>query len=202
MIKNIIFDFGNVLYEIAPERTMAEFAKLSAKPELIKNYSVRKFGSTEIFLHFEKGKISSAKFRDFIRKELFISASDEELDKAWNLTLIGLFPDSVPIINEFKNKFCIALLSNTNEIHYNFFEHQCIELFAAFQQCFFSHKLGMRKPDENIYINLLNKLKYQPSETLFVDDTIDNIETAAELGIHTYLVSEDNPLSELIHIVE
>ena len=62
--------------------------------------------------------------------------------------------------------------------------------FIRFQNCFeifyLSYEMGMRKPDAEIFEFILDENKLEPSETLFVDDTKENIDTAAFLGIRTW----------------
>lgn len=201
MIKNCIFDFGGVLFKIAPERSIKAFRNLSGRGDFFTGEELKHILSKRGFLLYENGKISSSQFRDFLRDELYITADDSEIDKAWNLTLIEKFDFASSIVEEIKSRYKIALLSNTNEIHYNYFEPQCRDLFARFDRCFFSHHMKMRKPDGEIFETLLEEMNYKPEETIFIDDSEINIKAAVGLGLATYHVADKNKLSDLINVL-
>ena len=201
MIKNCIFDFGGVLYKIDPGRSIRAFIALSKQKDIFKPAELKNVMSKPGFQLYESGKIPSAEFRDFIRKELSISADDQTIDRAWNLTLIEKYDFADRIIDEIKPGFNLVLLSNTNEIHYEFFEPQCRDLFSKFDRCFFSHELKTRKPEYEIFEVLLKTMKFKAEETIFIDDSIINIEAAAKLGFATYHINDKNKLDDLFGII-
>jgi len=55
----------------------------------------------------------------------------------------------------------------------------------------------MRKPHKDIYEYVLNKEHLIPEETLFIDDSAQNLVPAKELGINTYLMKIDEELTTL-----
>lgn len=88
-------------------------------------------------------------------------------------------------------KYRLFLLSNTDSIHINTFEQRVgTSFYSDFYQCFekvyFSFEMGMRKPDSEIYLTLLNKHELQPKRTLFIDDKKENTDAAQALGIHVW----------------
>ncbi|MCK5742026.1 MAG: HAD family phosphatase [Chlorobi bacterium] len=201
MIRNCIFDFGGVLYKIDPGRSVKSFIALSDRKEQFKAAELENILSRSGFNLYESGKISSAEFREFIRKELSVSTDDETIDRAWNLTLVEKYDFADKIIDETKSAFNLVLLSNTNEIHYEFFEPQCRDLFSKFDRCFFSHELKTRKPEAEIFEIILRTMKYEAEETMFIDDSIINIEAAAKLGLATYHINDKNKLVDLFELI-
>jgi glucose-1-phosphatase len=187
MIKNYIFDFGGVLYEINPKKTLEEFCRISQNKELFnfKNYSY--FIQHPVFSEYEKGMISTNEFRNMIKKEFSLRASNSEFDNAWNLTLIGLYTDTVNHIKKFFRYGRVFLLSNTSELHHKKFSPECNELFPLFEKCFFSHQIGLAKPDIKIFKYVIDELKIDKTETLFIDDSPINIEQADIFGLNTFL---------------
>ncbi|MFP4527755.1 MAG: HAD family hydrolase [Candidatus Kapaibacterium sp.] len=199
-IHNIIFDFGGVLYDIDPRLSLGEFARLSGRHDILGQPPSHDFEENVIF-PFEKGGISAGAFRNAIRRELDFEAPDSEIDRAWNATLIGVRPDSMRLIGELCNAFNLYILSNTNEIHHSKFAPECKELFSMFGNKYFSFKVGMRKPDREIFEYLLNTEKIAPQESLFIDDTAENISAAEDCGIKALHLSGCASLSELLHNV-
>jgi putative hydrolase of the HAD superfamily len=199
-IKNIIFDFGGVLYELDYLKSSIELAKLSSNPDILQSLTLNEF--IDISSDFEKGLINSHQFRDLIKSLYCITADNQSFDKAWNSMLLGLKYESLSFLKQLKNKFRITLLSNSNQIHYEYFYHECEEMLNCFEKLFFSFHIGMRKPDKEIYEYVCQKMNYLPEETIFVDDGIRNIEGAELSNLKTYHFSSETTLSDLLHSIE
>ena len=88
-------------------------------------------------------------------------------------------------------KYRLFLLSNTDSIHIERFQHKAgITFYRDFYKCFekvyFSYELGMRKPDAAIFEFVIKEHNLSPKNTLFVDDNFENIESAQKLGLQTW----------------
>lgn len=197
-IKNIIFDYGNVIFLIDFKRTQHTFTELGIK-------NVERFfdhtGHDPLFDEFEKGNISSAEFRDGIRKITGSpNLSDNEIDNAWNTLLLGVPPVNHEILLKAKEKYRTFLLSNNNEIHYNWImgylktEYNIDSNAVFFEKDYYSHLMGMRKPHPEIFEQVLTENKLDPSETLFIDDSPQHLRTADKLGLQTYLLTQPETL--------
>jgi putative hydrolase of the HAD superfamily len=201
MVKNIIFDLGVVLLDIDFQRTMNEFEKLGISNihEIYTGYEQK-----EIFDKFDKGLISMEEFRDEIRRQIKIPASDEMIDHAWNAMIIEFPPERINMLISIKNRFRTFLLSNTNAIHFPVYNKQLNERFDIanlsdlFEQAYYSYRLGLRKPDKEIFELVLNENKLIPAETLFIDDSPQHIATAVSLGINTCLVKPPQTVVDCI----
>ena len=201
-IKNIIFDYGNVIFLIDFKRTQHTFTELGIK-------NVERFfdhkGHDPLFDEFEKGNISSADFRDGIRRITGSqNLSDQQIDNAWNTLLIGVPPVNHEILLKAKEKYRTFLLSNNNEIHYTWImdylkrEHHISSNSVFFERDYYSHLMGMRKPHPDIFEQVLSENNLMPDETLFIDDSPQHIETGKRLGLHTYLLSYPETLEEFM----
>ncbi len=196
MIKNLIFDCGGVVFDVDYERSFFEFKKLSRNPKLFDQLSV--FGFKHIASDYETGKQSSQDFLVDIRKKLDLDATDEQIIDAWNSMLVGYLDQSVVVINQLKSQFKVALFSNTNEIHYNTFSPICDKLLKLFDNTYFSHQIGMKKPNLESFEFVLMDANYLPNETIFIDDSAENIEAAKKLGIGTIHYTQDWNFDKLI----
>jgi putative hydrolase of the HAD superfamily len=197
--KNLIFDFGGVLYNIDYFASIKALARLSDFPERLDLMPLADI--MNLPADFEKGLISSEFFRDYLRKNYHIRTDDFSIDSAWNAMLLGLKPESVQFISSLKNKYRIYLLSNTNIIHYNYFFTESKELFEQFDKVFLSYEINMRKPDVEIYDFVCNSLEILPKECLFIDDSESNIIGAERAGLNTYHFTSDKALSDLLHTI-
>ena len=197
-IKNIIFDYGNVIFMIDFIKTQKAFEKLGiVNPEKLFAHA----GHASFFDEFEKGNITAAEFRNHIRAAAQQPhLTDIEIDNAWNSLLIGVPDGYHHILSQAKERYRTFLLSNNNEIHYNaiitYLQNTCNidnnHLF--FEKDYYSHLLKMRKPNKDIFEFVLDNHQLQPSETLFIDDSPQHILTAKEMGFKTHLMEPNDNL--------
>ena len=66
-----------------------------------------------------------------------------------------------------------------------------IDIENYFEKVYYSYEMGKRKPDEDIFVQVLQENKLIPDETLLIDDSLPNIETARSLGMQTLLVERN-----------
>jgi putative hydrolase of the HAD superfamily len=198
-IKNIIFDLGGVIMDIDYRLTQHAFEMLGITgfQELFAQHH-----SSEIFVKLETGKISDEDFYNEFRKETKTNVTDEQIITAWNAMLIGFSAEKINLLKTLKSKYNTFLFSNTNQIHHAAFHKIFYEKFGhadfdnLFHKVYYSHKIGLRKPLPESSIFILNEQKIKPEETLFIDDTLINIEAAKKLGLQTiYLVAPKNLLN-------
>ena len=187
MIKNIIFDFGDVFINLdktATFREMQKFGLNSITPEL-----------DSLCKNYEKGLISSTLFLSET-SAIFPKASKQELTKAWNAILLDFPSHRLNYVESIASKEShrLFLLSNTNELHIDFVRKQMGEVdFNRFKNLFekfyLSHEIHMRKPDREIFDFVLDENGLNPVETLFIDDTAENIQTALQLKINCWHIN-------------
>lgn len=187
-VKNIIFDLGWVIVNIDYSLTEKAFEKFGVKD--FKNiYSQKQ--QQKLFDDFETGKISSDEFRKTLKESIPKKISDADFDNAWNVMLLDLPAERIHLLEKLKKKYRLFLLSNTNEIHIHTFSNYLQKTFGfknlehIFEKEYLSYKIGLRKPDPKIFSYVLREEKMKPSETLFIDDSIQHIESAAKVGLKT-----------------
>ncbi len=202
-IKNIIFDYGNVIFRIDFKRTQHSFTELGIK-------NVERFfahtGHDPLFDEFEQGLISSDEFRDGIRRITEQPGlTNEQIDKAWNTLLIGVPDGTHEVLLKAKKKYRTFLLSNNNEIHYKWImeylknEFNLLSNEVFFEKDYYSHLMKMRKPNPDIFQFLLDAHDLKPEETLFIDDSPQHLKTAANLGLQTHLLTADETLQGYLY---
>lgn len=198
-IKNIIFDFGGVIIDIDEQLTINEFVKLgisdiakAKSPEFI-----------ELIRKFEKGIFTPDIFRNKLRDFLDISATDQEIDDAWNALLFDIPAERLKIIENVKKNYNIYLLSNSNEIHYDLYVRDLqlrfgyTEFNELFHQAYFSFDLHLSKPEPEIYEFIMYQEALNPQETLFIDDKSENINAAKKLGFQTYQLKKPQRIRDI-----
>ena len=183
MIKNIVFDFGDIFINLDKEATFKELAKLGVDQITDEMLAIAH--------QYEKGEITTNDFIDFFYQNFKINKSD--LVRAWNAILLDFPKHRLQFLKELvaSDKYRLFLLSNTNEMHIEWIRNNWgIEVFQDFKNCFeqfyLSHEIHFRKPNADIYEFVLNENKLKAEETFFIDDTLENTMAAEKVGIKTW----------------
>ena len=187
-VKNIIFDLGGVFMNLDYQKMEQAFIDLG-----IVNFSelFTQHHSSPLFEDLETGKITNKDFYDQLRKISGVNISDAAIKDAWNAILLDFPKERLDWLSEIKKKYKIYLFSNTNQIHYDAFietfrKQTGIEDFNQyFIKAYYSQTLGLRKPYAAAYQKVLDEQNIIASETLFIDDTLKNIEGAKAVGLQT-----------------
>ncbi len=200
-IKNIIFDLGGVIINLAPELTTLEFDKLSEIPFQKAFNSPLK---TQLFDRFEKGQMGEVDFFEKLKKELRFHGSYQDMLKAWNAMLLGVPDSRLDLLVQAKLNYRTFLLSNTNEAHVAAFENDLYHtngvkhLSDYFEETYYSCRIGMIKPDREIFEFVLHRNKLKASETVFIDDSPQHVKGAGECSINAYLMQPNMDIEELL----
>lgn len=196
-ILNIFIDFGGVLYNIDIQRTIDAFAGYS---ELTTDKIINMVGNP-IFSEYERGEISTDQFRSRAKEIFQLNCSDDQFDEAWNATLVSKIETAESDIEEFKRFGRVFLLSNTNELHLNQFRPECQRLFSLFDALFFSHELGLSKPDPRIFKLVMDRTGSPSEYCVFIDDIKENVATASKCGMFS-LQLDSGRVSRFLHTVK
>ncbi len=193
-IPNIVFDLGGVLLNINPENSVNQFKAIGLTDTSRIQHEYRENG---LFDRLEKGELSPKAFRNQIRQYIDAEVSDQEIDHAWNAMLLDFPHERLLLLQELRKTHKIFLLSNTNIIHWEYYTQKLkeiygVELSDCFEKDYFSHDMGLRKPDTNIYQELLRAENLKAEETLFIDDMYSNVEAARRVGMIAHHLDLEN----------
>lgn len=188
--KNIILDLGGVIIDIDPLKAVEAFANYAYKAgngDI--NQLYEKIVTGTLLMDYEKGKVSDDEFRSALNHRLDLELSDMKFDEAFNALLLDYTTDRLKLLTELKKTHNIYLLSNTCHIHYQFYNNLLKEKYGyadlkdLFDKTFLSFEMGLRKPDTKIYKTALDQAHIKAEETIFIDDSLQNVEAAEVVGI-------------------
>ncbi len=190
-IKNIIFDFGNVLMDLDLPAIERHFQKCwgdqadAARARLVEH---------RVFDLYEKGGLSTEEFVEAVRFAATPVLTEAQVLEAWNSIFIGMPGHRFDFLLQLRKQYKVFLLSNINALHerwiadYMLREHRISDYeIRFFDGVYFSHLIRLRKPDRVIYEYLLEDAELHPDETIFFDDLEINVEAARHTGIHAFL---------------
>lgn len=199
MIKNIIFDIGNVILNFDITKVLPKFT--NNKDE--QNFIIDNIINSPEWLKY--GLIDTG----YISKEQAIEIvcdrtnhiNDKLVNYFWNHYNDYSYIDSkvVEIIKSLKNNgYNIYLLSNINQHTYDVIKSN--EIFDIIDGYVLSYQVHKIKPYKGIYKELIDKYNIDVKESLFIDDNLNNINTANELGILGNKIEPDN-IESIINIL-
>lgn len=200
-IKNIIFDLGGIILNIDFQLSVEEFKKLGFDSfgKVLDDYLLNNF-----FHNFEKGLTSEKEFIIKISEISSKTISESQFYNAWNKMILDFPSERIEAIQNLRKNYKLFLLSNTNIIHYNLYNKIFSNNFnlpgleSLFDKAYFSHQIGMRKPDLEIFEFVLRENNLISTETLFIDDFTENIESANKTGIKTLQIKTNDEFNKKI----
>jgi HAD superfamily hydrolase (TIGR01509 family) len=169
-----VFDLGNVLIFVHEERFLDRL-RASCRPAAPVEEAFRE--------HYEGARVDRGgdfeSLHPLLVRDLGLTLSPAELRLAWQ-DIFSLNPPMVEFVRALpRPRF---MLSNTNAPHVGRIGEQWPELFPLFDECVFSHEVGMRKPDPAIFRHVESLSGRPAAEHVFVDDLPELVAGARAVG--------------------
>lgn len=179
MIRNIVFDLGNVLLNFDPDSYLDE---LGYSGEIKERLKAEIFG-TEEWLLLDRGTITQAEaLKSWKNRNQDLKDKIEDVMDGWE-AILSLKADTLKILKSLSAKdYNLYILSNFHKQAFNYVIEK-FDFFNYFDGRIISADIGMIKPESEIYDHLLNKFNLKADETLFIDDSKKNIKAALKKGI-------------------
>lgn len=200
-VDAIIFDFGNVLIDLDYPRVIREFSEVAQKNQ----HEIEELVVTApILQRFERGMSTPEEFRAEINGLLGTQLPEAQFDRIWNSMLLKVPKARMRKVLEIGKRYDTYILSNSNIIHELAFEEMIMEATGRasirdfVKEVYFSHEIGMRKPNLNAYEHVIEDIDNYPSRMLFLDDRLDNVEAAQKAGMKAVQIFDpDSQLDQL-----
>ena len=179
MIKNIIFDLSEVIISgfHKTEEIIEKNTNIKAEEFLAKRREVE-----DIFLEAMKGKYTEDEYIETLIKNTNWNVKKEIIKKSIRQNLDTKIEGTMKVIEKLKEKYNLILVSDHIQ---EWAEHilSTNKELEIFKSKYFSYEYGMLKEDEGTFKYILEKEKILPSETIFIDDNITNVQMANRVGM-------------------
>lgn len=200
-IRNLIFDLGNVILNIDTKLSEIAFAKYGMN-DFEKLYTLA--SQNELFDRLEVGSITENEFYDEFRRVTGCKLDNKTLEQCWDALIMDFPSARIEMLKRLKNegKYRTFILSNTNIIHYRFYTAMLKRtrgvdgLESLVEHAYFSHEIGLKKPNRDIFDYVVEHSHIKPEESIFIDDNEANIKAANALGFNTIFL-KDNDMENL-----
>lgn len=194
-ISVVIFDLGKVIFDFDLLKFTSAFSKKTSK----KGEDIKKliFEYWDLAASLETGKINTLEFYEQLAASTHYSGSYNEFSVIWN-DIFKPIPGTIEILAHTAKKNKIAILSNTNELHFQYLKTMYPQVFLLFSDFHLSYQMGLRKPDNKIYEEVIKYYGTAPDQLFFTDDLQINVDAAKDAGIKAYqFTSPANLLQDL-----
>lgn len=187
MIRNLIFDFGNVLFDLDIDKIPQNFSRLLGQqyPAALAHLHHHR-----IFDLYETGGLSTPDFVETLRYAADPPLTEAQVVEVWNSIFLGMPSRRFEMLLQLRQRYNVFLLSNINDLHerwiadYMAREHHIRDFEATyFDGVYYSHLIRLRKPNREIYEYVLADAELVPEECVFFDDMAINVEAARQVGI-------------------
>jgi glucose-1-phosphatase len=181
-IAGILFDIGGVLVALDGAPCLAKLLRVEPHHESLHAMWI---ASPSVVAH-ETGKIEAAAFAAGVVADLGLPVTADGFLQDFSNWPTGLLPGAVQLLDEIPDTYHVAALSNTSALHWE--KIRVMGLVDRFDQTYLSHQIGYLKPATEAFLVALEGMGLSPSELLFLDDGVRNIDAAVKLGMHAHLV--------------
>ena len=188
--KNIIFDLGGVILDINMQKALNGFAALGL-PESELRFDVGE--AAELMHRYQLGHFTTDEFCKFVAAKCNPGTTPEQVADAWNSICLGIPERKLNAIKALKQRANVYLLSNTNDLHWQYcLDHwfnangnRCEDFF---DKVFLSQDMHLEKPHSEIFEQVI---KVTGTDAIFLDDNLDNVNAAKNCGIHAVHITPD-----------
>ena len=183
MITWFLFDLGNCLIKLAYERVLANVCR---------DASVNRDQLIEIleqpggYRDMERGAVTFRELYELLCDKAGYRGTTLDLRRVWSDFFDGPIPGMEALLDQIREKYRVAFLSNSNEVHAEVIPRQFATLFRNDDRFIFSHRFRVAKPDPEIFRRALEVIGALPQHVVFVDDLLENVLAARSIAIRSF----------------
>ena len=192
-----LFDLGNTVIKLAYERVLAGICR---EATVSRDELVELLEDAGGYRDMERGAVTFWTFYEFLTERAGYRGSIRDLHTIWSDFFDGPVPGIEEVLDRVREKYRVAFLSNSNEIHAEVIPRVFAALFRPEDRFIFSHRFRVAKPDPEIFRRALEVVGALPKHAVFVDDLVENVMAAREIGMKGYQFRDSRTLlRELEH---
>lgn len=186
-IRYLLFDLGNVLVDIDVPATIEALKELTDDPALLK----RKLLNEGLHNDYETGLLTTDDFLGALQPLMRKSITKDQMISAWNAMLLDFPLSRLEWLQTLRGTYHVGLWSNTNALHIAWVHDHLETRYGIrdfesryFDKVYYSHDVGLRKPDLDCFFHVMESEPFDPGQILFIDDIPENVAAARQAGMN------------------
>lgn len=197
-IKTIIFDLGGVIIDLDYSNFYKQIIALSPLEKPQTRIMLEFFRQSDLY---HQGKMTDEEFYKLACEILQVCMINQnQFYEAFNSIISGSSqPEMISLLKELKDmkKYKLIALSNVNSSHWDYLLNKKWDFLEYFDEFILSHEVHLTKPDSRIFQLAIEKSECKAEEIVYVDDGLNNIRSANDLGIRgIYFTNVENLTEE------
>ena len=194
--KVIVFDLGKVIFDYDLNIAAKALYPYCSKAALFKSVIDFMIKNEKVLSDYEKGLSSSAEFYDDIISLLGIKNLSFESFSKICCDIFTPNEDVIDFVGFLSQKYELAILSNTNQIHFDYLYNKYKDVFLCFKNMHLSYLMNARKPEKEIYEQVISFYNTSAENIFFTDDNNENVYSAMLAGIKAFSFKNVNKLKQ------
>jgi putative hydrolase of the HAD superfamily len=175
-----LFDLGNTIIKLAYERVIENICKQAS---ISRDDLLELFESPGGYRDLERGIVTFIDFHEFLRDRASYRGTARELQEVWSDFFDGPIPGIEEVLDRVREKYRVAFLSNSNEVHAEVIPRRFATLFKKDDRFIFSHRFQCAKPEPEMFQRALEIIGSLPQHVVFIDDLLENVIAARGAGM-------------------
>lgn len=193
-VKAVVFDLGGVIVELDFSNFYNSIITQSPLNKPQTPILLEFFRQSDIY---HQGLMSDEEFYHLACDLLQVCEVEQQrFFNAFNSIISSYNPEIVDVVKKIRqnNRIKLLCLSNVNASHWDYLKSKNWDFLRYFDEFILSHEVHLTKPDKKIFEFTIEKAGCNPDEIVFIDDGINNIRAAGELGIIAIKFSNEEDL--------
>lgn len=186
-----LLDLGNTLIKLDYERVIGNVCRDASvdRDELIEI-----FEQPGGYRDLERGASTFAQFYEFLSDRAGYRGSIRQFRDIWSDFFAGPIAGIEEVLDRIRERYRVAFLSNSNEVHAEVIPQQFPSLFRKDDRFIYSHRHKLAKPDPEIFHRALEVVGALPQQVVLVDDMLENVLAAEQTGIRAFQFTDAQTL--------
>jgi glucose-1-phosphatase len=171
----VLFDLGGVLVRLGGVAALQDLAGMVDETEVWTRWL-----ACEWVRRFERGGCSASDFATGVVTDWRLPISADDFLERFREWPAGLYEGALELIESVRHQAPVGCLSNTNGLHWDVMQEW--GLASAFDHVFLSYRMGLVKPDREVFEQVARALGVAAAQVIFLDDNAINVDQAAITG--------------------
>jgi putative hydrolase of the HAD superfamily len=193
MVTWFLFDIGNTLIKLAYERVLQNIRRSS---NASRDEVLRVLEMPGGYRDMERGFVTFSEFYEHISDRTGYRGSIRDFQVLWSDFFDGPIPGVEELLDRIRDRYRVAFLSNSNEVHAELIPRKFAALFRKDDRFIFSHRFRVAKPDPEMFRRALEVIGALPRHVVFVDDLIENVLSAQTVGLRAFQFKDAETLEK------